>query len=189
MQTKEEKRESQKKYRSKNKEKRKQYDIDNQERIRKQRIQWDIDNAEKIKKQQKEYKKNNQEKIRLKESKWRENNIDKIKQFPSNSKENRSKIYKKYHMNNKIKTKEYKVKKKYGITLNEVYQILDKQEGKCAICGTHQDDLGKALAIDHDHKINNVRGLLCDKCNRGLGHFNDDIILLQKAIEYLKNNN
>ena len=156
----------------------KQYHFKNKERRRR----YNIDNAEKIKEQQKEYKKNNQH------IEWNINNAERIKQFKSNTKENRSEVYKRYHMNNKTKTREYKVKKNYGITLDEVHQMFDKQEGKCAICGKHQDELKEILGVDHNHKTNKVRGLLCHKCNRGLGHFNDNIKLLEQAINYLINN-
>lgn len=51
----------------------------------------------------------------------------------------------------------------------------------CAICGI----VKRKLDYDHDHKTNQFRGLLCQKCNHGIGMFNDDPILLQKAIDYL----
>jgi hypothetical protein len=185
MQTKEAKRESDRKYRLKHLKELKEYRAVNKDKIREQRIQYDIDNAEKIKKQQKQYKDNHREEITIKTKQWRENNVDKIKQFPSHSKENRSKVYKKYHMNNKENTRRYKIKKKYDITLEQYNEMVDAQQGKCKICGTHQDELKKLLVIDHNHDTNIVRGLLCDKCNRGLGHFNDDVNLLSQAIEYL----
>ena len=65
--------------------------------------------------------------------------------------------------------------------------MFESQNGKCKICGIHQDVLSKKLVIDHDHNTSIIRGLLCDKCNRGLGHFNDNIDVLKIALNYLEN--
>jgi hypothetical protein len=64
--------------------------------------------------------------------------------------------------------------------------IFDHQNGKCAICGVHESELPHRLAIDHCHATNEVRGLLCDHCNRGLGLFRDSPDFLIKATDYLK---
>ena len=100
---------------------------------------------------------------------------------------------KKYHgifENRKIsRYREYK----YGITDEGFSKILRDQNGKCAICeialdyfpGTRKHKLGK-LNIDHCHKTNKVRGFLCQKCNSGLGMFNDDYGILTKATRYLE---
>lgn len=65
--------------------------------------------------------------------------------------------------------------------------MLQEQEGKCAICKRAPDDhaRNKALAVDHDHKTGQVRKLLCGQCNVGLGMFQHDPQLMQRAIEYL----
>ena len=60
-----------------------------------------------------------------------------------------------------------------------------KQNIKCAICGTEFNEKNKGF-VDHSHITNEVRGLLCSKCNSLLGMANDDIEILKKAIEYLK---
>ena len=76
---------------------------------------------------------------------------------------------------------------KYNMTQEE-YIFLSKLQGdKCAICkklNTHATH-GK-LVIDHDHKTNKVRGLLCSNCNCALGYFKDDPVNMQNAIEYLE---
>jgi len=59
------------------------------------------------------------------------------------------------------------------------------QGGVCAICGGINDN-DDALSVDHDHETGRIRGLLCSKCNKGLGSFNDDPELLRKAIAYLE---
>ena len=74
---------------------------------------------------------------------------------------------------------------KFGITIEEYNALFAKQEGCCGICGAHQSEFTKALAIDHDHKTGEVRGLLCMPCNTALGKFNDSPELLHSAIRYL----
>lgn len=76
--------------------------------------------------------------------------------------------------------------RKYGITLEEYNVLFLKQEGKCAICGVYQKDLSKRLYVDHDHKTGIIRGLLCYKCNTGLGQFNDNIKLIENTLNYLR---
>lgn len=62
--------------------------------------------------------------------------------------------------------------------------LLQKQNGKCAICGTK--DFGKkAPNVDHCHATGVIRGLLCCSCNRGIGLLKDDPELLLKAAGYL----
>ena len=75
--------------------------------------------------------------------------------------------------------------KTHGLTVEQYTEILKAQQYKCAICKIKASAQRKALAIDHNHKTNQRRGLLCDKCNRGLGFFNDDYYLMRKAYTYL----
>jgi hypothetical protein len=73
----------------------------------------------------------------------------------------------------------------YGITDDDYRQLLIEQKGVCAICGSNRTK--KGLTIDHDHATGIIRGLLCGKCNLGLGHFDDDSSLLRKAANFLDN--
>lgn len=81
--------------------------------------------------------------------------------------------------------------RKFDISELDYNLMYQKQNGCCFICGCkgnnsltkHGDEV--CLAIDHNHKTGKVRGLLCNKCNKGLGCFMDDSGLLQKAIDYL----
>lgn len=81
------------------------------------------------------------------------------------------------------------IKDKYGITIQDYEKMHDKQEGRCAICNTHEDDIGRTLHIDHCHTTGNVRQLLCGNCNTGLGMFKDNKQNLNKAIQYLEKHN
>jgi hypothetical protein len=72
------------------------------------------------------------------------------------------------------------IRRQYGITLAEYEEMLKAQDYKCAICGNEDEVEGRRLAIDHCHTKGNVRGLLCGKCNRGLGLFYDNLDLLEK---------
>jgi hypothetical protein len=76
---------------------------------------------------------------------------------------------------------------RYKITKEEFNYLVKLQNNKCKICNNEFKGL-KNTHVDHNHKSGKVRGLLCDTCNRGLGYFHDDIIKLEKAIEYLKQN-
>ena len=90
---------------------------------------------------------------------------------------------KKYH---KEYGKKYSIKYWYNLENKDYDKIFNEQKGCCAICGVHQSKLKRALSVDHDHKTNEVRGLLCIKCNVALGIFNDSIELLDRAKHYLK---
>lgn len=72
----------------------------------------------------------------------------------------------------------------FGITLDQYNELLQKQDGCCALCGNPPTT--RRLAVDHDHQTGRIRGLLCGWCNRALGLFRDDPALLTKAIGYLE---
>ena len=67
----------------------------------------------------------------------------------------------------------------------EYERFLSEQDGVCAIC-LKPCQTGQRLSVDHDHVTGAVRGLLCRRCNSGLGHFQDSLDLLKKALMYLE---
>jgi hypothetical protein len=69
------------------------------------------------------------------------------------------------------------------ITPTEYARRLQEQGGVCAICKLPPGE--KQLAVDHDHETGEIRGLLCNDCNLGLGFFRDDPDLLRHAGAYL----
>jgi hypothetical protein len=78
------------------------------------------------------------------------------------------------------------LRRKYGITFEDYTAMLAQQGGGCAICGGVNAD-GRVLHVDHHHGTGAVRGLLCQKCNHGIGLFRDTPDLLTRAIAYLLN--
>jgi len=100
---------------------------------------------------------------------------------------------KEYRQRNKDKVLEIerksKLKMAYGITPGQYDAMLKAQDGKCAICSTKKPGgRTKMFFIDHCHTNGNVRGLLCMRCNTGLGLFLDNPKFLLNAINYLKEN-
>lgn len=83
----------------------------------------------------------------------------------------------------KEQNKKYKNIQRYNITMEQYDQMLQEQNGGCKIC--KNVPVKRKLAIDHDHKTNKVRGLLCNNCNTGIGMFKDNTELLSSAINYL----
>ncbi|MDP1614799.1 MAG: endonuclease VII domain-containing protein [Methylococcales bacterium] len=61
------------------------------------------------------------------------------------------------------------LKQKYGLSIADYDKMKEQQGGYCAICGKHQTELKRHLAVDHNHTTGKIRGLLCDKCNIGIG--------------------
>lgn len=76
-------------------------------------------------------------------------------------------------------------KRKYGITVEDRDRMLDLQGGKCAICSGGPNGKG-GLHVDHCHKSNRIRGLLCHSCNTLLGLAGDDPARLEAAAEYVR---
>lgn len=71
----------------------------------------------------------------------------------------------------------------YGITYEQRDELYQRQNGLCAIC---KKELNHEYETDHSHNTGLVRGLLCTRCNRGLGFFDDDIEIFKIVIDYLQ---
>lgn len=83
--------------------------------------------------------------------------------------------------------------KSYGMDEKDFLGMYENQKGLCKICSKKirnpfGDWTGEKQSIDHCHITGKVRGILCMKCNTSLGGFSDNVGMLQKAIEYLKQN-
>ena len=91
-----------------------------------------------------------------------------------------------YHKDNKAKVTKRQLishrRRLYGLNEEEYNNMILSQNNLCAICNKPSD---KTLHIDHDHATGMVRGLLCHNCNTGIGMLQEDLIILNRAIEYL----
>ncbi|HEY7485925.1 MAG TPA: endonuclease VII domain-containing protein [Streptosporangiaceae bacterium] len=77
-------------------------------------------------------------------------------------------------------TRSYHLKRRYGLTAEEVAKLQWHQLDRCLICFKLA-----MLHVDHDHATGDFRGLLCFNCNNGLGRFPDNSSLLRRAADYL----
>lgn len=113
-----------------------------------------------------------------------------FKQYRKDNKEKISKYFKQWRKDNRYNRKHQDNKKKsqlrcrYGLSLEDWLKIWEDQDGKCFICGKKFKNPSDAK-VDHNHKTGEVRSLLCQKCNAGIGFFNDNPKLTAKATEYL----
>ena len=87
-----------------------------------------------------------------------------------------------YRKANPEKVKGAWLKREYGITISQYQSRLEKQNNKCASCGCS----GQRLVVDHDHITKQIRDLLCDGCNKGIGQLKDDPIVIRRAARYVE---
>ncbi len=116
------------------------------------------------------YRKNNKERIKNYSKKYRESHKQQIKESTTTQE------YKKQN-------KERSLKYLYNLDIKKYNDILILQNNSCKICNISFQKT--KICVDHDHLTGKIRGLLCRKCNTGIGLFNDSIILLNKATIYL----
>ena len=129
--------------------------------IRTRQYYWD--NAEKCCENHRGWRKKNPERAQFLDERWRKANPEKIKR-----------MYRRRAL------------KKYGLDEVSYDDMLARQNYVCAICKSNNG--GRTFHVDHDHKTDIVRALLCSRCNPGLGAFKDDPELLEAAAAYLRNN-
>lgn len=109
------------------------------------------------------------------------------RQYYKDNREKKLKQHKQWYQNNRKEVRKYFMMRRYGLSHEEWLEIWEDQDGKCAICKELFTTPSDAF-IDHNHKTDEVRGLLCNRCNLGLGIFEDDPKIMINAIEYLSKN-
>ncbi len=116
----------------------------------------------------------NPEKARAADKRKREKHKGKIRE-----------MQKKHYQLTKEQIRDYNLRRAYKISAVEYDLMLTAQNSLCLICGKTNRN-GRRLSVDHNHETGEIRGLICNGCNRMLGYANDSISVLGKAIEYLK---
>lgn len=115
------------------------------------------------------------EKKRLAEKRYRENNKEKMKLYWRQRGKKRA-----------AENKRTRLVKRYNLTTEQFNKMLDDQNHQCWICKKHETLFKKGLMIDHNHTTNKVRKLLCPNCNAAIGHFFEDVSVMERAIIYIK---
>lgn len=145
-------------------------------------------NKEKKSIRDKEYVENNKAKVATLKRNYQKSNrqylLDYHKQWRSKP-ENQEKIYgytKKRIESGAIRRTRLK---KYGITLEQYNEILERQEYKCAICLQPSNTMKKSMPVDHNHITGKIRGLLCSTCNTAIGLLKENPDLFIRAVSYL----
>lgn len=94
-----------------------------------------------------------------------------------------------YKLKNPAKYKQYEfergLQRNYGLTIDQYKELLINQGNVCAICGTDGKEFKRNLHVDHDKHTGHVRGILCTRCNPGIGYFEHSTKKLEMAIKYL----
>lgn len=136
------------------------------------------ENKEQVLNQQKEYYQSVKDTKKYKNcsKNYYQSHKENIKMYPSSNPEQKKDRY---------------LQRLYGITLEQYRQMLNNQNGVCAICNQPETTINKRgncvqyLAVDHNHQTGKVRGLLCRKCNRILGDAKENIEIFNSATNYL----
>jgi hypothetical protein len=128
------------------------------------------------------------------QQKYRAENKEKIKAYLKSRRAQINERDKAHYQRTKDKHRDTWFKRKYDITLEVYNTLLTKQNHVCAIClkpEETKDKKGnfKKLAIDHNHQSGHVRGLLCQKCNQGIGLLGESVFILDSAKKYLYGSN
>jgi hypothetical protein len=89
---------------------------------------------------------------------------------------------KRWREQNKLKQRNLRLIRDFGITLDQYEELKQAQEGRCAICGSAE----RPLVIDHCHSQNRVRGLLCGQCNSALGLLSEDENIVLGLLAYVR---
>ena len=135
---------------------------------------------EKKKEYNRKYRIGHKERINAKTREWHKANKHKSREYSKKYREKHKIHTSKYYFH---VAKNYHLKKKYGITLEQYNNMLVDQNGVCHLCGRTNGD--RSLAVDHNHKTGKVRRLLCAHCNYLVGTVESRQSEIDRIKEYL----
>lgn len=164
----------------------------NKDKAKEQAKAWYEQNKERVIQRQLEYNANNKEACYERVRQWQQANPEYNKEYYRKNKETilerGREGAKQWRAANRTKLNRQSYKYKYGVTFADKLQLILVQDCKCAICRGDLDveNEGTRVHLDHDHTTGKIRGVLCARCNTGLGKFKDDVDLLRGAISYLE---
>jgi hypothetical protein len=119
---------------------------------------------------------------------WLEKRV--VRENNESDKEYARRYQREYRKSNVRNVKRSSLKRSFGITIEDFETLYEIQNGKCKICGEPEKAMIRgitlSLAVDHCHDTGRIRGLLCHRCNKGLGEFGDSAERLRKAADYLE---
>ena len=162
----------------------KRYRQEHRERKRETNRIWYQNNKEEKDRKNAQWRKDNPDKVReLRRKRYRENPIpsrEAYSRWASRNVEYRREYNKHWreYMNQESSRKSRW--RQQGIDPDAAWDLWVNSPHECAVCGKTS-----RLQVDHDHSTGKIRGILCPTCNRGLGMFYDDPVLLEKALVYL----
>lgn len=162
---------------------------ENPEEHRQRMRDWRAKNPERDAENAKRWKETNPEKIRqysIEGEKRRQSDPERIDRKRKQVRERMRTL----RIEDPLKIMDSKLRSTYGISLEQFEELERFQKHGCAICQKPERMMARGkicrLAVDHCHESGEVRGLLCSNCNNGLGRFQHDLQLLERALEYLK---
>ena len=141
---------------------------------------------EKEREYMRQYRAKNKEKINRRDREWKRANYHRFKdrnaEYRRKTRLRRQELAKKYRDDGRAKFAQ--LKSRYGVTRDEIEQMLLSQGGNCAVCDLPLPN--GHFWVDHDHETNSVRGLVHMQCNTLMGLAKDDPIILERAAQYLR---
>ena len=168
----------------------KAYHAANKERLNAKSKAYHAANKERLNAKSKAYRAANKEKINAHAKAYQATNKEKLKPkraaYRAANKERLSAINKAWRKANREKVAAIKRRGATGWTDGQYRAKLSEQEGCCAICEVDACSTGRAFAADHCHDTGKPRGILCNKCNTGIGMLGDNLEGIMRAVRYLQ---